>query len=138
MLRKWKFYIGQIRLIGWFIDHYSVNDARSNRIKSSVQRHIPVLAYFAKFETPPNLYDVDDETKSVCTYLRAFRNGTINRKFKYAKKQMVFLLDKSGNMKFSYENGTITMDWAIVNALEIFDSHIRNDDVSSLCVLFFL
>jgi hypothetical protein len=44
-------------------------------------RNIPILAACASFEAPSCHYEIDHAARRVCTYLRAFATGTINRKF---------------------------------------------------------
>lgn len=88
-------------------------------------KSIPVVASCGIFATPSIHFFIDDEARRVCTYLRAFETGTINRKFEgAAKKRIVLVLDCSGSME-----GTPFRD-AVNNAVGIFDSHVVEGDVS--------
>lgn len=91
------------------------------------QKNIPIVAAYATFLAPIDHYVIDNEARRVCTYLRAFANGTINRKFEGgAAKRIVLVLDCSGSM-----DGTPFLD-AVANAVGIFDSHVAEGDVSNL------
>jgi hypothetical protein len=98
-------------------------------------RHIPVLAICGTVQEPPNVFAVDEATRRVCTYLRAYDNGTINRKFKTSQKQITFVLDVSGSMSAEVGGGLSALAAAIENAVRIFDSHIQPGDVSFVGVL---
>jgi hypothetical protein len=88
-------------------------------------KSIPIVASCGTFFNPSNQFIIDHEARRVCTYLRAFENGTINRKCEGgANKRIVLVLDCSGSM-----NGTPFQD-AVNNAVGIFDSHVVEGDVS--------
>jgi hypothetical protein len=88
-------------------------------------KSIPVIASCGTFFNPSNQFIIDHEARRVCTYLRAFQTGTINRKFEGgAKKRIVLVLDCSGSM-----SGRPFQD-AVNNAVGIFDSHVVEGDVS--------
>lgn len=98
-------------------------------------RHIPVLAICGTFDEPSKVYAIDNATRRVCTYLRAFGNGTINRKFKSSAKRIVFVLDVSGSMSYDVGGGKSALMAAKENAIQIFDSHVQPGDVSCLLLL---
>jgi hypothetical protein len=90
-------------------------------------KNIPAVASCGTFLNPTNQFIIDQEARRVCTYLRAFETGTINRKFEGgAKKRIVLVLDCSGSMA-----GRPFRD-AVNNAVGIFDSHVVEGDVSVL------
>ena len=93
---------------------------------------MPILACCATFEGPNEEYDIDEKARRVCTYLRAYDNGTIDRKFNSipTKKQLLFVIDKSGSMGQQMGNGKSALDVAIDNAIRIVDSHLQTEDVS--------
>jgi hypothetical protein len=100
-------------------------------------RHIPVLAICGTVHEPPKDFAIDEEARRVCTYLRAYDNGTINRKLNSAK-QIVFVLDVSQSMESIVGGGKSALTVAVENAITIFDSHIQPGDVSAiqdLCLL---
>jgi hypothetical protein len=86
--------------------------------------HFPVIAACGKFTSPRPEFAIDSEARRVCTYLRAFEDGTINRKFEEgANKRMVLVLDCSGSME------DVPFQTAVRNAADIFDSHVVDGDV---------
>jgi hypothetical protein len=88
-------------------------------------KSIPVVASCGTFINPSNQFIIDHEARRVCTYLRAFESGTINRKFEGgARKRIVLVLDCSGSMR-----GRPFQD-AVNNSVGIFDSHVVEGDVS--------
>ena len=95
-----------------------------------LRRCIPILSHCGQLLEPSKEYVIDNEARRVCTYLRAYDDGTINRKFEpYHHKRVLFVLDESGSMESYVGTGT-ALDVAADNALEIFDSHIQAEDVS--------
>ena len=96
-----------------------------------LHQYIPILAYCCTFATPAEKFQVDEKTRRVCTYLRAFHDGTINRKFQVQRKQLMFVIDKSGSMSQMIKDGKNALDVAVDNAIEIFNSHVQIDDVSA-------
>jgi len=117
--RNWTFYI----------ELQDPADSNIESVKNSLLAYMPLLAYCATFESPPSVFDIDQKARRVCTYLRAFNNGTINRKFQPAKKLIIFVIDKSGSM------AGWQIHSAIDNAIKIFHSHVKNDDVSMMFAL---
>jgi len=118
-----------------YIELQDTAASKKESIKTLLLTHIPLLAYCASFITPPSLFDIDKKARRVCTYLRAFNMGTIDRKFQPARKLILFVLDKSGSMKFPFEeNGKKPIDLAIDNAIQIFDSHVKSNDVSLVII----
>jgi len=95
--------------------------------KEWLKQNIPILSHCGQFVEPTSLYAVDEKAHRVCTYLRAFKDGTINRKFcPHSKKCLLFMLDESGSMHDRNKLGIATD-----NALKIFDSHVLVNDVSN-------
>jgi len=95
-----------------------------------LRQFVPVLYYCGKIEKPNSSYFIHSEAYRVCTYLRAYKDGTINRKFEpYFSKRIIFVLDESGSMQFAIGNGKNALDVATDNALGIFDSHIQVNDM---------
>ena len=93
-----------------------------------VRQHLPILALCGEFISPVHDFFIDDETRRVGTYLRAYENGTIDRKFRQqnANKRIIFVFDRSGSM------GNGKLSTATDCALRIFDSHVQTNDVSFL------
>jgi hypothetical protein len=57
-------------------------------------RDIPVLFCTGELTESSNLYLVDEKANRVCAYLRAFENGTINRKFEsYRSRRLLVVND---------------------------------------------
>jgi hypothetical protein len=109
------------------------NDSRAfGSVQKQLSQFIPILGLCSSFDSPPNQYQIDDKSRRVCTYLRAFNDGTIDRKFQSiaSKKQLIFVIDKSGSMEQGMGNGRTALDVAVDNAIKIFDSHVQTDDVS--------
>jgi len=99
-----------------------------------LRRNIPVLFYTGELTEPSNLYLVDEKANRVCTYLRAFENGTINRKFEpHCSKRLLIVIDESGSMETDIGESN-ALGIATDNALKLFDTHLQVNDVSS-CVL---
>ena len=95
-----------------------------------MSKHIPCVLLCGSLETPPTRLILDDQTRRVCTYLRAYENGTIDRKFEpVQQRRILFVLDKSGSMAGS------ALSVATDNALRIYDTHINAGDVSRKCVV---
>ena len=102
--------------------------------KAWLQRYIPVLATWCEEKSPPNQFEIDSKTRRVCLYLRAYKDGTINRKFEPAThRRLVFVLDRSGSMGCDVGGGKSAFAAAVDCALEIFDSHVHCGDVSCTC-----
>jgi hypothetical protein len=125
------FYLGSGR---WnvFIE-LQANDSRDyDSSEKLLSQFIPILALCSSYESPPNQYHIDDKAHRVCTYLRAFDDRTIDRKFQpiASKKQLIFVIDKSGSMEQEMGNGRNALDTALDNAIKIFNSHVQVDDVS--------
>jgi hypothetical protein len=86
--------------------------------------HFPVIAACGKFMNPRPEFAIDTVARRVCTYLRAFEDGTINRKFEEGgNKRMVLVLDCSCSMR------GVRFRTAVSNAVDIFDSHVVDGDV---------
>lgn len=94
----------------------------------------PVLSCCNDIIQPPLDYNIDHQTRRVCTYLRAYDDGTINRKFNPTQKSIMFVLDKSGSMLADL-GGSTALQTAADSMLGIFDSHLQLMDVSALSVL---
>ena len=98
--------------------------------------HIPVLSRCQYIE-PSQTFVVNDNVERVCMYLRAYRDGTIDRKFSNTpvNKKIMFLLDKSGSMNSELNDGrsnttTTALAVAADNMLKIYNSHVNVKDVS--------
>ncbi|KAJ1631512.1 hypothetical protein T492DRAFT_54450 [Pavlovales sp. CCMP2436] len=90
---------------------------------------LPALFYLSTELTPNLVYDLDDETRRVCKYLRAFSDGSINRKFGEGAtlpKHIILLLDISGSMEGH------KLNVAVDNLLRVYDSHVQPTDLLSL------
>lgn len=95
-----------------------------------LQRNVPILLLCGTLVTPPNRLEIDEETRRVAIYLRAFDDGTIDRKFEpRQQRRIILVLDRSGSMQALLGNGT-ALSVATDNALRIYDTHIRVGDVS--------
>lgn len=94
-----------------------------------LKQNMPVILQSCTVVEPPKLLDIDKVTRRVCTYLRAFDDGTINRKFLPTRKRILFVLDESGSMNGAYINA------AVDNMINLFKSHVQVGDVSELFVL---
>jgi hypothetical protein len=102
-----------------------------NTAEDWLAKSIPVVASCGTFLNPSNHFIIDHEARRVCTYLRAFETGTINRKFEGgAKKRIVLVLDCSGSMGVPDVGGRTPFQDAVKNAVGIFDSHVVEGDVS--------
>lgn len=78
---------------------------------------------------PPDEFEIGDEARRVAKYLRAYNDGTINRKFgdgAPVAKHIVMVLDVSGSMKGA------KLAAAVDSMLGIIDSHFRHGDKLSL------
>lgn len=105
-------------------------ESTSGSVQAWLCRHIPILLLCGRLETPPTSLILDEPTRRVCTYLRAYDNGTIDRKFEPVQhKRILLVLDKSGSMQVDLGTGS-ALSVATDNALRIFDSHINVGDVS--------
>ncbi|CAB9513447.1 protein ligase RNF213 [Seminavis robusta] len=102
-----------------------------------LRKHVPVLSICGEVRQPEQRFSVDDATRRVCTYLRAYEDGTIDRKFKpgSGRKKLVFVLDNSGSMAEIVGNDKTALSAAVDCALEIFDSHLNQNDMAGV-VLF--
>jgi hypothetical protein len=95
-----------------------------------LRQNIPILFYSGEIREPKNSYLIDEKAYRVCTYLRAFENGTINRKFEpYRSKRVFFVIDESGSMQANI-GGSTALGIATDNALKLFESHLQVNDVS--------
>ena len=100
-------------------------DSEESDIKDWLQQHLPIISHIGTLECPSSEFLIDEQTRRVCTYLRAYDDQTINRKFVAYQKCLVFLLDESGSMAGSKANE------AVDNMIRLFDSHVQIGDVSS-------
>ena len=90
-----------------------------------LKKSIPIIESCADFPVLQIPFDIDLQARRVCTYLRAYDTGTIDRRYEGASsKRIVLVLDTSGSMDGS------KFAAAIRNAISIFDSHIVEGDVS--------
>lgn len=97
-----------------------------------LRMHIPVLALCGEVTSPEDNLSINETTRRVCTYLRAYENGTIDRTFQKgsAGKRITFVLDISGSMSNHLGNQS-ALSVATDCALQIFDSHLQINDVSA-------
>ena len=94
-----------------------------------LRRYIPVLALCSTVEIPSKEFIIDEKARRVCTYLRAYSDNTIDRKFMgNANKQLLFVIDDSGSMQVTLDDGRDPFEIAISNALIIFDDHVKVGD----------
>lgn len=114
-----------------FLETVSHQNEVTASLKDDMIAKIPILAFCADFLEPRKDYVIDEKARRVCTYLRAFENGTIDRKFNSLalKKQLMFVIDKSGSMQTQMGNGKTALDVAIDNAIGILESHVQVDDI---------
>lgn len=104
--------------------------------------HVPILSYCGLHVLqPPSEFSIDEKARRVATYLRAYDDGSIDRKFNStpANKSIFFVLDKSGSMNSIIDSRT-SFQAASESMLSVFNSHIRVMDVSwfSLLLSYFL
>jgi hypothetical protein len=118
---------------GWtiYVEFPSTGNG-TDAILEWIRTHLPVLTLCGDILSPDNEFDIDPDTRRVATYLRAFEDGTIDRKFKQVSrnKRIVFVLDWSYSMRADMGNGQTALDVASDCALQIFDSHLHVNDVS--------
>ena len=102
-----------------------------NEPKIQLYKYIPIIVHCSDIQEPSGIFKVDDKARRVCTYLRAYSNGMINRKFQKQrlKKKVIFVVEKSYSMDIVM-GGRTALDVAIDNFLEICSSHIKVGDVS--------
>jgi hypothetical protein len=95
-----------------------------------MQTNIPILATSGQFVSPPEEFVVDDKARRVCTYLRAYEDGTIDRKFASVpeNKNVIFVIDESGSMMGNKFNTATQCMHKIV------ESHIQTGDVSKTTI----
>lgn len=114
-----------------FVEVGCVKDQESCQVW--VGKFIPVLSGSCDvvIQPPPN-YKIDDPARRVCTYLRAYSNGTIDRKFNPTptSKKVFFVLDYSESMEIDL-GGRNALEVATDCMLSIFDSHVQELDVST-------
>lgn len=97
-----------------------------------LRRCFPILSSCAEFKTPSCNYEVDAMARRVSVYLRAYKTGTIDRKYDVgAQKRLVLVLDCSGSMEGQPYAA------AVANALSIYDSHVTDGDVSAFVLALF-
>ena len=97
-----------------------------------LREHVPILSYCSlHILQPPSDFIIDEKARRVATYLRAYDNGTIDRKFNSTptNKTILFVLDKSGSMCATV-GGRSRFQVASESMLSVFNSHIRVMDVS--------
>jgi hypothetical protein len=107
------------------------NDDISTRdsVANWLHQNLPILSLCGTMRTPPARFAVDDASRRVSLYLRAYDDGTINRKFESVQhRRILLILDKSGSMDTPMGSSN-ALGVATDNALRIFDSHIGVGDV---------
>lgn len=101
-------------------------------VHSWLREHVPILSYCSsRTQQPPCDFDIDEKARRVALYLRAYDDGSIDRKFNStpANKSIVFVLDKSGSMQIDV-GGRSRFQVASESMLSLFNSHIQVMDVS--------
>ena len=117
-----------------YVEFPSVELAKPGFYEDWIEKNMPILNLCSTFTQPTALLRIGNQGKRVCTYLRAHEDETINRKFEQPmKKQILFVLDKSGSMSAILDNGQTALSNAVDNALRILDTHIDVGDVSDIC-----
>ncbi len=94
-----------------------------------LREHVPILSHCGlRTVQPPSGFFIDEKARRVATYLRAYDNGTIDRKFNStpANKTIMFVLDKSSSMGWESR----TFEVALESMMKVFNSHVRVMDVS--------
>ena len=93
--RRWDFFVELQAFLS------PTNDLQ-RETRKKLSQFIPILAHCSSIRESLPLFEIDEETRRVCTYLRAYDNGTIDRKFqKHEPKQVIFVVDESGSMTCS-------------------------------------
>ncbi len=103
-----------------------------------LREHVPILSHCSlRTVQPPSDFFIDEKARRVATYLRAYDNGTIDRKFNStpANKTILFVLDKSSSMGWG---SPATFGVALESMIRVFNSHVRVMDVSWFAVRIFL
>ena len=117
---KWCIYVEIPNIGSSDVEHETMN---------ALRRYLPILSICSIIESPSQDFAIDDKSRRVCTYLRAFSDGTINRKFKKrTNKHLFFVIDDSGSMGLTLDDGRSAFEVAVANALKIFDGHINVGD----------
>jgi hypothetical protein len=79
--------------------HLCEEQAQDAEDASWVFREFPVIALVGEMKTPPNAYDIDDDARLVCKYLKAYSNGSIDSKYGGADSvDLCFVMDCTGSM----------------------------------------
>lgn len=92
--------------------------------------HIPILAHGGSdIRLPPQEFAIDEQTRRVCTYLRAYDDGMIDDKFnaRPSHKGLFFVIDNSYSMSAVLGDRT-SLEVAVDSMLSIFDSHLQLGD----------
>ena len=127
---------GETFIMGWsrwyiYIEIPSIGVETNLELKATelLRRNLPILSLCATVQVPPKQFDIEDKARRVSTYLRAFSDGTIDRKFdRNANKQLIFVIDDSGSMGLTLDDGRSPFEIAIANALNMFDTHLQVGD----------
>lgn len=115
-----------LRQSRWYVFVEIPAPRESETSRQWLRRCLPILPACGELETPKQGYEIDVMARRVSVYLRAYKTGTINRKFEGgAQKRLVLVLDCSGSMAGQPYND------AVANALSIFESHVIDGDVST-------
>ena len=99
--------------------------------------NVPILTCCDSIIQPPSDFIIDEQTRRVCTYLRALDDGTIDRKFNpaSANKRIYFVLDKSESMEIELGGRRNALQVAADSMLRIYDSQVQLMDVSTIIIL---
>ena len=105
--------------------------------------YVPILTCCNVIIQPPSDYIVDNQTRRVCTYLRAYDecydDGTKKIDWKFnptpCNKRIMFVLDICESMEVDL-GGRTSLEVATDCMLTIFDSHLQLMDVSVHAILY--
>ena len=104
-----------------------------------LEQFIPILSFCGDVQQPPSDFIIDDQSRRVAIYLRAYDDGSIDKQFNSTQrnKRIMFVLDKSESMEIDL-GGRTALEVATDSMLGIFDSHLELMDVSFLFGFFHL
>jgi hypothetical protein len=105
------------------------DDSTCDSVTNCLHQNLPILSLCGTLLTPSDSFAIDNASRRVALYLRAYGDGTINRKFESVQhRRILLILDKSGSMDAPMGSSN-ALGVATDNALRIFDVHIGVGDV---------